>query len=74
MNTEQKIKYLKEAIVYQTASDIYELPRPEFTKYVNKAKAQDVSLELIPTVVLGMLIAENESFFNKLKRVFTCKK
>lgn len=74
MNNSEKIKYLSEAILYQTANDIYLLPRPEFVKEVKAARDSNIEEELIPAVVMGMCIQKENSLWAKIKRIFKCKK
>lgn len=67
-NVDEMIHYLREAIQFQTASDIYELPREEFVTYVNRCKAFVVPAA-IPHVVLFMLEEERNSLLYKIKKL-----
>lgn len=67
MNLDQMITYLKEAIQFQTAADIYELPREEFMPYVNRCKPYVITAA-IPHVVLFMLEEERNSKIYKIKK------
>lgn len=68
MSIDNMITYLKEAIQFQTASDIYELPREEFTPYVKRCE-KHVPPAAIPYVVLVMLEEERSSIFYKIKQL-----
>lgn len=68
-NLESMITYLKEAIQFQTAADIYELPREEFTPYVKRVE-QHIPKAAIPYAVLILLIEEQSSLSYKIKRFF----
>jgi hypothetical protein len=67
-NLTEMISYLKEAIQFQTAADIYELPRDEFTPYVNRCK-EHVPLAAVQYCVLVMLIEERSSFAFRIKKL-----
>lgn len=67
MNLDEMSIYLKEAIEFKTARDIYELPREEFTPYVNRCK-QLVPPAAIPYVVLVLIEEERSSIAYKIKR------
>ena len=68
MSVDEMIDYLKEAINCRTASDIYELPRPEFKKYLDKCGEFDI--DIVPYIVLGMLAYERDTLKQKLLRWF----
>lgn len=69
MNLDEMIVYLKEAIQFNTASDIYELPRDEFTPYVKRCK-DHIPLAVVPYAVLVLLIEEKNSNAYKVKKFF----
>ena len=69
MTIDKMITYLTEAIEYQTADDIYQLPREEFTPYVNKCKGK-ITDAAIPFAVLILLHEEKKSFSYRLKNLF----
>ena len=72
MNLDQMISYLRAAIEFNTASDIYELPREEFVPYVDRCR-EHVPKAAIPYVVLFLLIEEQKSFTYKVKKLFKSK-
>jgi hypothetical protein len=73
MNLEKMINYLENCILYETADDIYQLPREEFSEYVKRCK-NIVPDRAIPYVVLVLLredlSKERSSFKYKLKHLF----
>ena len=73
MNIDKMITYLTEAIEYKTASDIYILPREEFTPYVDKCKGL-IDEQYIPYAVLILLHREKSSFKHKIKSFFNWSK
>ena len=66
---DEKVTYLEEAFEYETQHDIYELPRPEFAKYVERCRYY-VPRKIIPYCVLFMLKEEQASLKEKIKRLF----
>jgi hypothetical protein len=64
------INYLTEAIEYQTADDIYLLPREEFTPYVSKCKGK-IADAAIPFAVLVLLHEEKNSLSYRLRHLFS---
>jgi hypothetical protein len=73
MNLEKMITYLENCILYETADDIYQLPREEFSGYVSRCK-NVVPDKAIPYVVLVLLkedlSKERSSFKYKFKSLF----
>lgn len=64
---EEKISYLKEAIQYGVANDIFELPRPEFATQIKRC-SDIVPPAAIPYCVLVMMIEEQSSTWYKIKK------
>lgn len=71
MNLEDMIAYLSISIEINTAKDIYELPRPEFTKYVERCE-KHIPRPAIPYAVLILLLEEQKTATYKFKRFFKC--
>lgn len=73
MSLEKMINYLENCIVYETADDIYRLPREEFSDYVKRCK-DIIPDKAIPFAVLVLLKEdlqkERSSVKYKLKNLF----
>lgn len=67
MNLDSMIVYLKESIQFETSQDIIDLPREEFTPYVDRC-IKLVPKAAVPFVVLVMLEEERNSIFYKIKK------
>jgi len=66
---DEKITYLEAAFEYETQNDIWELPRPEFAKYIERCRYH-VPKKIIPYCVLFMLKEEQNSWWERFKRFF----
>lgn len=71
MNLDQMVIYLQEAIQFQTAVDIIDFPdhRLEFQPYIKRC-IDHVPKAAVPYVVLVMLIEEQNSILNRIRRLF----
>ena len=70
MKLENKISYLESAIIFNTAHDIWELPRLEFAKEVAMCKAtKAIPNAAYPFVVLYILEQERSTFLYKIKKL-----
>ncbi len=65
---DEMITYLEEAFEYNTQNDIYELPRPEFAKYIERCRYY-VPPKIIPYCVFFMLKEEQASLKERIKRL-----
>lgn len=74
MTLEKKIEFLRECIVFNTQDDIYQLPREEFKREVAFCQSENLPPKTIPFAVLMLLLQEEKTLLNKIKRLFRWKK